>query len=1103
MNSALEDFLKNFNPSAHHLDSYNTFIVHELPLLIKEMSTKFSTFSAAGEEKKYEIIFENARVPPASIFENGRWRPLTPRECLLKDLTYSAPIYASVAQTRMNAAGDVEDIKVINKAVIAQIPVMTRSVLCNNRKKLDDPIDSGGYFIINGVERVLVTQQRNCYNTVHVAEDKNNFTASMRSISEETNHSVMVSLSMSNVNAISESNIVISLPYLSKSIPLIIFFRALGVGEPEDVYARIGFENALLRQNIQKMFRAGAAMTRDEALTWIGQFATKKAAPPDEEDDEGGAAADNDDLPTNEDEDDVLSADSDDNSDFESENAESVGGAIDPEDTRRHNYATQIIETEMFPHLGINATFEMRMDVLFLMLRRLLMTKLGALRVSERDNLATKRFENSGTLIYELYKVLFKNFLNTARDNHGKNGSLVDLINHMDTFVTKNVKYCFATGNWGIQKNAYVRQGVSQVLNRLSFLGTLSHLQRVNIPIGKEGKNVKIRLIQPSYFGYICLFETPEGKACGIVMNLTISTQITKHYSTNRMRDFIKKYFAAELSARARDVDLWINNTIRMRLGGASGAQIVEKLRALRRARMLPRDVSIAPLGAREIYIFSDRGRLTRPLSDRRGGLDWIDPAEAQSLTVAMFPRESAETFSHCEIHPALLFGICSGAIPFSDHNQSPRNVYETSMMKQAIGMFAINYVERYDTIAEVLDYPQKALVSTVIGRAVGMHERPAGINCIVAIATLGSWNAEDSIILNRAAIERGLFVSTSYRTVTVEEYKTKTNAVKKFCLPEPHLRREYNYDLLDERGIVKRGSYVRKKDVIVGRVYDKKDCSELSDEEGIVEQVQVFRTPSGYLMAKIVFKVRKIPERGDKFANLSAQKGTCGMVMNPEDLPFTDEGIVPDVIINPNAIPSRMTISMLLEMVIGKEGLERGELADATPFSEFSTDIGSRIGETLRAQGFDSMGWETMYSGTTGEPLRARIFMGSSYYQKLKHMVADKMHARAFGNVTTLTRQPLAGRSKEGGLRLGEMERDSLISQGSLQFLKERLFDMSDPFSILVCSSCGVVSNHKDECHVCHNTQLANMQIPFAAKLMFQQLNACLIGSKYKTELI
>jgi DNA-directed RNA polymerase II subunit RPB2 len=338
---------------------------------------------------------------------------------------------------------------------------------------------------------------------------------------------------------------------------------------------------------------------------------------------------------------------------------------------------------------------------------------------------------------------------------------------------------------------------------------------------------------------------------------------------------------------------------------------------------------------------------------------------------------------------------------------------------------------------------------------------------------------------------------------VTVEEYKPKTNTVKKFCLPESHLRREYNYDLLDERGIVRRGSYVRKKDVIVGRVYDKKDCSELSDEEGIVEQVQVFRTPSGYLMAKIVFKVRKIPERGDKFANLSAQKGTCGMVMNPEDLPFTDEGIVPDIIINPNAIPSRMTISMLLEMVIGKEGLELGELADATPFSESSTDIGSKIGETLRARGFDSMGWETMYSGTTGEPLRARIFMGTSYYQKLKHMVADKMHARAFGNVTTLTRQPLAGRSKEGGLRLGEMERDSLISQGSLQFLKERLFDMSDPFSILVCSSCGVVSNHKDECHVCHNTQLSNMQIPFAAKLMFQQLNACLIGSKYKTELI
>jgi DNA-directed RNA polymerase II subunit RPB2 len=715
-----------------------------------------------------------------------------------------------------------------------------------------------------------------------------------------------------------------------------------------------------------------------------------------------------------------------------------------------------------------------------------------------------KRFENSGILLLGLYRICFKHFLATLKKNYS-GAAPDDMVSKLCTFVTKTVKNNLATGTWGIQKNAYVRHGVAQVLSRLSYIGTLSHLQRIGLPVRKEGKNAKVRMIHPSELGFICLYETPEGKTCGIVLNMTICARITRHFSTNYTRDLFLKMRLINAEPSLGSTELWINNTLRYFVSETS---FMEQFNLLRSREVIPKYINVYKERALNIiYVFSDGGRITRPLYNRQGQVTWLDAAESQSVEIGMHKDESPR-FAYVEIHPCLLYGISAGCIPFSDHMQSPRNVYEASMIKQALGFFASSYARRYDSSFELMETVQRTLISTSIARAIGCPEMPAGVNCVVGIMTGGSWNAEDSLIINQGAIDRGLFRSTTFKTVTVEEYKPDSAAIKLFCLPDRAIRNlMLNYSLLDENGIIRAGSYVQKKDVIIGRVLTTKtgpkDVSEIADEEGIVDRVEVFRNVNGYRSAKIILKNQKIPERGDKFANMCAQKGTGGIILPQVDMPFTMDGISPDILINPNAFPSRMTISMFLEMVLGKHCALSGEFGDATPFSSNSTNIAKTLEGLLRQHGYDDEGWEMMMSGTTGEPFKTRIFVGISYYQKLKHMVADKMHARPFGNVTTLTRQPPAGRSKDGGLRMGEMERDATLSSGASAFLTSRLFDRSDTFHIAVCNNCRVFSNHKDECHLCKSTELIWARLPFASKLLFQQLTACLIGTKFSAELL
>lgn len=1069
------EILGNIKASDHHIEHYNHMVTFEFPEMIQGMATTFET-----KDSYIDLSFKNVHVGMASYISNGLPRTIYPSECRRADLDYTSPVFASVVQKRKNLITGEVNTTVLSKILIATMPTMVGSCVCNLTKyplvraSQECSKDVGGYFIINGNERVLVTQEVGVYNLPRAAISGQTAFSSVRSMSEETGHSVVVTCSISLNKSISD--IYLTIPYVSKKVPLRVFAYAIGT-DMNELYQETGIYTDRFKEVLAQNFEQ--VLSQDEALILIGSWGSKMK--PAEEDFE-------EDL-----EEDIYS-------DVSSEQEEQKIAADEFKNRNKHiAYGRQVIFMEIFPHLGVKATPKMILQSVCYMIKQMYLCKTGVIKPADRDNLMYKRFENSGSLILNLYKLCFKHFFGNARTTYS-GSNLNDMITRLATFVDKTVHSNFAKGVWGIPKNAYVRYGVSQILTRLSYIGTLSHLGRVNIPIGKEGKNVKIRLIHPSHFGYICLYETPEGKTCGIVINMTITATITRKYSTNFIRDLIVKRIP--VSRDSGNTEIWLNNSLKMYTNNSEA--FMASFKKLRREGIVPAYVNIFRDEFMNcIHIHSDAGRITRPFHDRDGNIVFLDSAECQHSTIAMYPSEPS-AFEYVEIHPCFIYGIAAGCIPFSDHNQSPRNIYETSMLKQALGIPMFNYINRYDTTSEIMPQLQRSLVSTEIARAVGCAELPAGLNCIVAIMTCGSWNAEDSLVFNEAAIQRGLFHSFTYKTLVSEELKPNTNIVRNFCLPpEPFRNKILNYDLLDDKGIVKKGSYVKKRDVIVGRMHAGKDCSEIADEEGLVEKVEIFRINGGYLMAKILLKIIKIPERGDKFANMCAQKGTIGMILPQVDMPFTEEGIVPDIIINPNALPSRMTTSMFLEMVLGKYACMSGNFIDATPFSENSTNVSEKISDILTEYGFERNGSEIMINGETGEMLRSRIFIGTSYYQKLKHMVSNKIHARPFGTVTTLTRQPPAGRAKDGGLRIGEMERDALLSHGASSFLTSRIFDRSDAFHVPICNNCKVMSNHKDECHICKSTELIMTRLPFASKLLFQQLTACLIHCKFTSELL
>jgi DNA-directed RNA polymerase II subunit RPB2 len=584
----------------------------------------------------------------------------------------------------------------------------------------------------------------------------------------------------------------------------------------------------------------------------------------------------------------------------------------------------------------------------------------------------------------------------------------------------------------------------------------------------------------------------------------------------------------------------------------------------MRRSCVISSEVAIVrSIKDQELRIFTEPGRVARPLfvvtkqkprmkkSDlqqlmqekdvwnnllRRGYLEYIDAGEEETVMVAMEPDDLrtssgySSTYTHLEIHPSLILGVCASIIPFPDHNQSPRNTYQSAMGKQAMGIYASNFTVRMDTLAHVLYYPQKPLVTTRAMKFMSFRELPAGTNATVAIACYTGYNQEDSLIMSQAAIDRGFFRSVFFRCYVDSEESAGADAVERFERPTRETTtgmRRGVYNKLDADGLVPPGTRVSGEDVIIGKTTPPKPGTQTlssyggvktvlnrdsstalrANESGIVDRVMLTTSHDGHRFTKVRVRSVRKPQIGDKFASRHGQKGTVGMTYRHEDMPFTSEGIIPDIIVNPHAIPSRMTIGHLVECLLSKVGALRGEEGDATPFMEIEVD---EISNELHAMGYEKRGTEVLYSGHTGLHLDARVFFGPTFYQRLKHMVDDKIHARSRGPLQKLVRQPMEGRAAEGGLRFGEMERDCLISHGAANFLRDRLFINSDFFRVHVCANCGFFAkaNLDTQTFSCrsmscstNSTEIAQVHLPYACKLLFQELMAMSIAPRLLLE--
>ena len=1154
--SIIESYFKNRfleQLVRHQIESYNDFISRQIPNTIQMFNpvhiASEHDFNKEAGKYSLEIIvtFDNFGIYRPQIHENnGATKVMFPQEARLRNFSYASNMTLNMNIKYLIRTGDnLENLqtiyKVLPKIHIGKLPIMLKSTICllsqykhlSNNETGECMMDPGGYFIINGSEKTCLGQERAAENIIYCFDiNKNNtkwgFLAEIKSVPDwKCISPKQISLMTSLKNNGYGYPIYIQIPRLKQPIPLVVLFRALGVISDKEICKYIVLdinkeENNIFMDNIKaSIVDSISYINQESAMKYIVQQVIYTPL----------------------------------NLDKETGNQ------------KKYDFANDVLNNDLYPHCHNK---EQKKYFLGYMTLKLIKCTLKLIPCDDRDSYINKRIDLTGTLLNNLFRNYFNKLIKDMQKqiireiNNGSwksNDDYENIINLTNiykivksTTIENGFKRALATGDFGIKQNNNNKVGVAQVLNRLTYISSLSHLRRCNTPIDKSGKLIPPRKLHSSTWGFLCPAETPEGQSVGVVKNLSYLATISVNSNSKPIFDYIKdnlihinddKNIKPEELIKLTKVFVngcWVGST-------NEPIQFYNDIKMKKYKAIINIYTSIIfDFKKKEIKICNDSGRLVRPLlrvennktfitediisklksnklcwddliSDMNidnSLIEYIDPIEQNFSMIALDDNVLNNTdskfiykYTHREIHPSSIFGILASCIPFPEHNQSPRLTYQCAMGKQAMGIYVTNFEGRMDKTAYLHVYGMRPLVDTRVMNLINLNRIPSGAQVIVAIATYTGYNQEDSILFNKGSIDRGLFQAVIYHTEKDEDKKINGDQEVR-CRPDVNKTKGMkfaNYDKVNDNGVIPENTLVEDRDIIISKVLPIKDNK--NDHTKVIkfeDQSKIYRTREdvyidknylerngdGYNFAKVRLRALRKPVIGDKFSSRHGQKGTIGNIIPEENMPFTDEGIRPDIIINPHAIPSRMTIGQLKETLLGKVLLQLGLFGDGTSFGKFDV---KDICKELTKLGYESKGNELLYDGLTGEQLNVNIFMGPAFYQRLKHMVNDKQHSRSIGPMVNLTRQPAEGRSRDGGLRYGEMEKDAMVAHGAASFNKERLLDASDKFSAYVCKKCGLIASYNDNkkihyCKTCGNrTDFSLVNLPYACKLLFQEL--------------
>ncbi|GFG30397.1 hypothetical protein Cfor_05850 [Coptotermes formosanus] len=1057
----VSEFLKVKGLVKQHIDSFNYLINVEIKKIVR---TNEKVTSDA--DPLFYVKYLNVSVGTPDVEEAYNIsKPTTPHECRLRDLTYSAPITVDIEYTRGNQR------VVRNNLLVGRMPIMLRSSNCvlsgksqfELAKMNECPHDPGGYFIVKGQEKVILIQEQLSRNRMIVEEDRKG------GIQCQVTSSTHEKKSRTNL-IVKNGKYYLKHNTLQDDIPVAITFKAMGVVCDQEIVQMIGTEEHIMQRFAPSLeeCRKANVFTQTQALRYMGSRTKQKRF-------------------------------------F------SPAPKKSPVDEARDLLATVILA-----HVPVeNFNFKIKATYTALMVRRVIQaqgdTKLKMIADKNIPKIKAAQF---------------------------------DIVKHMrQDQITNGLVHAISTGNWTIKRFRMERHGVTQVLSRLSYISALGMMTRVNSQFEKTRKVSGPRSLQPSQWGMLCPSDTPEGEGCGLVKNLALMTHITTEVEE---APIIRLAF----NVGVEDVNLLGGEEINslqvymVFLNGNILGVIRDYQRLVRIFRMMRRNgfingfISIySQHKHRCVYISSDGGRLCRPyiIVDKgkplvkqhhiselilgvrnfqdflnEGSLiEYLDVNEENDSHIALSESYiDPRLTTHLEIEPFTLLGVCAGLVPYPHHNQSPRNTYQCAMGKQAMGTIGYNQRNRIDTLMYNIVYPQAPMVKSRTIELINFDKLPAGQNATVAVMSYSGYDIEDALILNKASVDRGYGRCLVYRNAktTLKRYANQTyDRILGPLIDADTKKPTWKHDILDADGIAAPGEKAENRQVLVNKSMPTVTLNPINPLQAqpeyrevpllykgpvpsYVEKVMVSSNAEDSFLIKLLLRQTRRPEIGDKFSSRHGQKGVTGLIVEQEDMPFNDFGICPDMIMNPHGFPSRMTVGKLIELLAGKAGLMEGKFHYGTAFG------GSKVAdvcEELFCHGFNYQGKDFFYSGITGEPLQAYIFSGPVYYQKLKHMVQDKMHARPRGPRAVLTRQPTEGRSREGGLRLGEMERDCLIGYGASMMLVERLMISSDAFDVDVCNQCGLLA-YSGWCHSCRSSgSVSTITIPYACKLLFQELQS------------